>query len=174
MRPRASLGRAALLVSLAALVCGALACDRRREGFGEPARSVEDVAERAVSALSRGDRKALIGLLVRQAEYRRLVFPALPASAPEGNLDPDFAWENMQLRSLRDLGRAEREWQERGRPALRLVSVKAEGIEQHGGLRIHGPLRVTIRAGDGPEEALRLLGGVVERDGQFKLLAYRR
>ena len=170
--------RPGILLSLSLAVVLAGACAGRRaaapEGFQDPARSVEDVAERTVAALSRGDRGALTGLLVRQADYRRLVFPALPASAKEGNLDPDFAWENMQLRSLRDLGRSERQWQDLGRPSLRLVSVQVEGVESHGPLRIHGPLRVTIRAGEGPPEELRLLGSVLERDGQFKLLAYRR
>jgi hypothetical protein len=161
------------------MLIGLLACSgTRHDGLRGATNSLEDAAQRLVAALEQGDENGLVAQLIDWREHDQLYWPALPDSNQVGATDPGFAFENMYLRSLRDLRRTESDLKQRHKVAgalrLRFQSAKAEEVTTYPGLKLHRRVQIRVQVNDGPAEALPLSGSVVERDGHFKFLSYRR
>lgn len=79
----------------------------RTEG-GSPlpgaAGSLEELGETAWVALQRQDTATMRLLRLTEREHNEMVWPELPASAPEANFPVDFAWQNIQTRDRAALG----------------------------------------------------------------------
>jgi len=58
-----------------------------------------------LDALVRGDRDTLLGLRLTEREHNDVVWPELPASAPELNFPLAYAWQNIERRNRRSLER---------------------------------------------------------------------
>jgi hypothetical protein len=58
-----------------------------------------------LAALVAGDLEALQAVRLTEQEHNEVVWPELPASAPEVNFPLDYAWANIQARNGRALGR---------------------------------------------------------------------
>lgn len=89
----------ALLAALSATGCADRAAggeSRRLEGSAE---SPTALARRALAALSVGDTALLSSVKLSEAEHNELVWPELPAAAPEVNYPVDLAWQNIQTRN---------------------------------------------------------------------------
>lgn len=67
--------------------------------------TVAEVGRRALTALSEGDVAALQALRLTEHEHNDVVWPELPASAPEVGFPVDFAWSNIEGRNIAALSR---------------------------------------------------------------------
>lgn len=63
------------------------------------------LGEHVLTSLMRADTAALQQLRLTEHEHDDVVWPELPASAPEVNFPVGLAWQNIQSRNLRALGR---------------------------------------------------------------------
>lgn len=101
------LGRGAValfaLATLASAGCGGIetaeASMDRSLRFEGSAPTLEVLGERVVEAFTRGDTVALSGFRLTEREHNEVVWPELPASAPEVNFPVDFAWQNIETRN---------------------------------------------------------------------------
>ena len=96
--PRSNLAPACLLACLLGTGCD------RPQPLGELALpgsslSVEALARDALRGLAASDAMLLNRLRLTETEHNEVVWPELPASAPEIGFPVDFAWRNIQLRN---------------------------------------------------------------------------
>ncbi len=63
------------------------------------------LGEHVLAALANQDTAALNTVRLTETEHNEVVWPELPASAPEVNFPVDYAWSNIQNRNARGLGR---------------------------------------------------------------------
>ena len=63
------------------------------------------LGEQVLAALTRADTAALERVRLTEREHNDVVWPELPASAPEVNFPLGFAWQNIETRNLRALRR---------------------------------------------------------------------
>ena len=61
--------------------------------------ALEDVGQTALAALAEGDVQALEALRLTEHEHNDVVWPELPASAPEVSFPVEFAWSNIRSRN---------------------------------------------------------------------------
>lgn len=67
--------------------------------------SLEALGLHVLDALVADDRKALDAVRLTEYEHNEVVWPELPASAPEVNFPVDYAWENIENRNRRGITR---------------------------------------------------------------------
>lgn len=67
--------------------------------------SLHALSEEVLAGLASADTARLRALRLTEREHNELVWPELPASAPENNFPVDFAWRNISLRDARALSR---------------------------------------------------------------------
>jgi hypothetical protein len=67
--------------------------------------TLDELGQRVLGALTLEDLTTLEGVRLTEREHNEVVWPELPASAPEVNFPVDYAWTNIQNRNRRSLGR---------------------------------------------------------------------
>lgn len=67
--------------------------------------TTHDLGVQVLAALAVEDRNLLQVVRLTEYEHNEVVWPELPASAPEINFPVDYAWENIQNRNRRGLER---------------------------------------------------------------------
>lgn len=123
-----------------------------------------------MQALSAGDRSALRALALSEAEFRDVVWPALPASRPERNIPWDYAWQDLKGKSDAHLEARLAAWEDRG---YRVISVAFAGeTTDHGSFRVRRHSTVTLIDSVGQETRTRLFGSLIEMDGRYKVFSY--
>ena len=75
------------------------------EPFPASTPSLGVLGESVLESLLRGDTSALEAVRLTEEEHNQVVWPELPASQPEVNFPVEMAWQNIQTRNRRDLGR---------------------------------------------------------------------
>jgi hypothetical protein len=73
--------------------------------FPGAAASLDSLGELVLEALVRQDTLALSTMRLTEAEHNEVIWPELPASRPEVDYPVDLAWQNIEVRNRRDLGR---------------------------------------------------------------------
>ena len=73
--------------------------------FPGSATSLEELGREVLGALATGDVAALEAYRLTEFEHNEVVWPELPASAPEVNFPVDMAWLNIDLRNQSALRR---------------------------------------------------------------------
>ena len=150
------------------------ACEKsQRPGelaFPGSAPSVEALARDALHGLAQSNAVLLEGLRLTESEHNEVVWPELPASAPEIGFPVDFAWRNIRLRNsaaLRRIGR----W-------FRSNPVRYQAVECRGAtrefvtFRVHTDCWVLFLTIRGELLEAQLFNDVLERDGGFKIFRY--
>jgi len=130
--------------------------------------SAEDVLRQVVSALVAKDQSALNKLTVDQSEFVKFVWPVLAPRMTGMKGDKYYA----TYRKTSDVGIAEaaatlgsRKWT--------LVKSTFEPTRYKGkGYKLFGPALVTLRDEAGQENTFKLVGGLLERDGGYKVTTY--
>ena len=73
--------------------------------FEGSAPSLRALGDEVLAALAKDDTATLERFRLSQQQHNGVVWPELPASRPEVNYPVDVAWENIELRNRRALGR---------------------------------------------------------------------
>lgn len=141
-----------------------------RAPFPGSAPSLEALAETVLRGLADGDTVALERVRLTEEEHNEVVWPELPAGAPAIGFPVDFAWENIQMRNRRALGRM--------LPGYRGREVTLHGVRCRGGTEVFRTFHVQtdcrvvfIVPGGGRVEA-RIFKDVLVRHGGYKIFRY--
>lgn len=154
---------AAAFVAVAAVWGSASALDTT---FDSP----QALAAAVVDAVQRRDREALGRFALSDQEFRRHVWPSLPAARPGRNLTVDYVWNDLAGKSLAYLSST----LNRPLPAgARVENVAFDGeTRAYGTFYVHRRSRIVLVDRDGKVVTVRLFGSAIEMDGRFKVFSY--
>lgn len=129
-----------------------------------------DALARAVlDALARKDRATLESLALSEQEFRHHVWPELPAARPERNLPFSYVWGDLRQKSSSAL--TETLARHGGRPYA-LVRVAFDRQTDYAGYRVHREATLHVRDSAGQEQALRVCGSFIEKNGDWKVFSF--
>ena len=130
--------------------------------------AVEEVIRQAVSALAANDQPALNKLTIGQSEFKKYVWPGLATSMTGVSADKYYP----TFQKVSQVGITEASAMLAGKK-WGVVKVSLERVQRKGkGFQILGPPLVTVRDEGGQEKTARLVGGLLERDGSYKVTSY--
>lgn len=132
--------------------------------------SLEELATEVLAGLASVDTARLRALRLTEDEHNDLVWPRLPAGAPENNFPADLAWRNISLRNAKALLRLLPTY--RGHD-LALTGVECRGpTERFESFHVRTDCRVAFRR-DGEElPPQQLFKDVLVWDGEHKIFRY--
>jgi len=135
-----------------------------------PAFSSKDaVVEAALQALSARDASTLASLAVSESEFRKHIWPGLPASAPKVGMPLEYLWAETSQKNASYLTQL---LAEHGGRDYRLVAVSFGGeTTDYGRFRVHRETTLDVRGPAGPV-TLRLFGSLVESGGRWKIYSF--
>ena len=169
MTPRLTAVRAVVLSSLLAG-----ACERpQRPGelaFPDSSPSIETLARDALRGLASSDDARLEALRLTESEHNEVVWPELPAGAPEAGFPVDFAWRNIQLRNFSALRRVGGWYQ--SNPVRHQATECRGATREFATFRVHTDCWVLLLTRRGELLEAQLFKDVLERDGGFKIFRY--
>jgi hypothetical protein len=153
---------------LMALVPALAGCRPPRLAAAQP--SAELLGREVLGALRQRNESRLRELAVDGEEFRRHVWPGLPAARPERNVPVDYVWGDLRQKSELGLRRTVQTY---GGQHFELRSVKFAGPStDYGSYRIHRETVLVAVDAAGRESELRLLGSMLELNGQWKVYSY--
>lgn len=131
--------------------------------------SPEALASAVLDALQRRDEARLRQLALDEHEFRRHVWPSLPAARPERNLPFSYVWGDLKQKS--DLLLATALTRHGGR-AYRLVEVRFAAVPvDYPGFRVHRATVLRVEAA-GVSDEIRVSGSFIEKGGDWKVFSY--
>jgi hypothetical protein len=133
--------------------------------------SPEAVARAVLKRLNTRDIAGLQELAITEHEFRKLVWPKLPAARPGRNIPWDYVWNDLRSKSTMQLQARVHEWQPSGDGAVVKVEFTGETTDYET-FRVRRKSAVTIRTPDGHETRHRLFGSIVEQAGRYKVFSY--
>jgi hypothetical protein len=160
--------RGPALGGLASLLVAALACSP--PPLANAHHSADGLVRDVLEAFAARDDQRLRGLALTEEEFRRRVWPSLPAARPERNLPFSYVWGDLQQKSesrLRTVLAVHG-----GRP-YHLSAIRfAGGTTEYPGFRVHRDAVLTVRDTAGARHDLRLFGSVLEMNGAWKVFSF--
>jgi hypothetical protein len=154
-------GLALLLV--ATLGCGAAPLARTHD-------SADSLVRDVLEAFASRDDARLRRLALTEEEFRRYVWPSLPAARPERNLPFSYVWGDLQQKSDSRLRAALAV--HGGRP-YQLGSITfSGGTTEYPGFRVHRDAVLKVRDRSGVEHEVRLFGSALEMGGAWKVFSF--
>ena len=160
---------AASLVLLAS--AGITGCQRASLLLEYTFESPEAVAGAVLRAFDAGDRGALEALSLTEHEFRKLVWPKLPASRPGRNIPWDYVWKDLHGKSAMQMQARLNEWQREDGVAVVRVEFAGDTTEYET-YRVRRKSVVVLRTSAGQEMRQRWFGSVIEQDGRYKIFSY--
>lgn len=154
------------------VLAAGIACAQRQDpiplsgGSSNP----QELASHVLAAFAAGDRARLIEMSLSEDEFRRNVWPHLPAARPERNLPFDYVWGDLRQKSLDSLDQA-LERMRRERLDLQSIGFRGE-TSRYGTATVRRESVLVVRGSDGTVREIRLFGSMVEQDGRFKVFSY--
>ena len=130
--------------------------------------SREALVRRFVSALASRDTVALASMLISRAEFAHLYFPGSALAAPPYELDPAFAWFQMELENERALRQALRR---HGGAELEYRWHACTASPAQGQSGIWRNCRVTWKTPDGVVTQ-RAFMSIIEHRGTYKFFSF--
>ena len=132
--------------------------------------TAEDVVRQAVSALAANDQPTLAKLSIDQSEFKRYLWPRLSTQMSGTNTNADKYYTTFQKVSQVGVTEANTAL---GGKKWEVVKVDLEAVQRKGkGFQLLGPPSVTLRDESGQEKTVKILGGLLERDGTYKVTTY--
>jgi hypothetical protein len=175
---KTSRGLIALTVACGSAACSELPAGPAPDGsrsvapvvlYGATA-SLQQLAFEALEGLQHGDVARLERVRLTEYEHNELVYPELPASAPEANHPADLAWGNIQLRNNRAVGRLLARY--RGH-SLSLLGIEClKDTEVFRSFRVHRDCWVSFTVDREAVPPVQLFKYVLDWEGQFKIFRY--
>lgn len=154
--------RTGLLIFALALA----ACDRAPVALSPAFHSKDAAVEAFLAALASRDRGALEASTLNEREFRRDIWPALPASDANVGMPPDYVWAETAQKNAGFLSQLLEE--HGGTPYTLVVATFAGGTSDYGAFRVHRKTVLDVRGPAGPV-TLRLFGSMVESGGRWKI-----
>lgn len=137
--------------------------------FPGSAASLDALGRTILTALVTGDTLSLERVRLTKDEHNGVVWPELPASRPEINFPVEFAWENIQLRNHRNLGRILPRFRSR---TLQFRGVRCAGTEVFRSFQVHTDCHLVFHSPDYGVVRARVFEEALERNGGFKIFRY--
>ena len=132
--------------------------------------TVEALARAALRGMGASDAILLEQLRLTETEHNEVVWPELPASAPEIGFPVDFAWRNIQLRNESALERVAG-WYRSNAVRYQVTECRGE-TRAFATFRVHTDCWVLFLTTRGELLEAQLFKDVLERDGGFKIFRY--
>ena len=132
--------------------------------------SAEDVIRQVVSALAGNDQAGLTKLTIDQPEFKKYLWPALAMNMSTSNMSADKYYPMYQKANQAGIAEAStilagKKWQ--------VVNVDLQPAQRKGkGFQVLGPPLVTLRDESGQEKTVKLVGGLLERDGVYQVTTF--
>jgi hypothetical protein len=133
--------------------------------------SPEAVAQAVLKGLNTRDVAGLQQLAITEHEFRKLVWPKLPAARPGRNIPWDYVWNDLSSKSRMQLQARLHEWQPSAEGTVVRVEFTGETTDYET-FSVRRKSIVTIRTPDGNETRHRLFGSIVEQGGRYKVFSY--
>lgn len=156
---------------LVLVVLSMLGCEAEPAPFAGSAPSLEALSTLVLDALSHNDLAALEQVRLTEHEHNDIVWPELPAAAPEVNFPVDFAWSNIQLRNQSAVARNDELYEDK--------TLQLEGVECRGGTETFESFEVltdcwvTFTAdGSQTRYEAQIFKDVLVRGGGYKIFRY--
>ena len=134
------------------------------------ASSREELVEKFMRHLESADTASLVRMTVSKAEFAYIVYPESPNSRKPYQQSPDLVWFQHSAASGTGLARLLERLSGSGL-GLRSFTCDPKPVRE-GSNRIWRNCAVRFAPRTGEVKSLRLFGGIVEREGQFKILSY--
>ena len=132
--------------------------------------AVDEVIRQAVSALGSNDQFALDKLSIDAAEFKKYLWPALAVHMSGSDISADKYYPTY--RKVSRVGITEANTTLAGKK-WEVVKVNLEPPQRKGkGFQLFGAPLVTLRDEGGQQQTVRLVGGILERDGAYKVTSY--
>ena len=123
-----------------------------------------------LEGLSSGDVRRLERIRLTEYEHNQLVYPQLPASAPEVNHPADLAWANIQRRNDRARGRLLASYRGHG---LSLLGIECRAEPEYfPSFRVLRDCWVSFTVDREPVDPVQLFRYILDWDGQHKIFRY--
>lgn len=169
---RASLILAILASGLLPILSGSCAgapSDRGRRLPGS-AGSLAELATTVLVGLAAADTLGLEAVRLTEVEHNEMVWPELPASAPEVNYPVDLAWKNIRTRNRAALSDLFGVYENR---KLRFVDAECRGpSEAFESFVVHTDCWVTLERDGDPMPPQQIFKDVLDWDGELKIFRY--
>jgi hypothetical protein len=149
---------------------GSSACRQSRLLLDHAVESPEAVARAVLRALNTSDRSALETLSLTEHEFRKVVWPKLPASRPGRNIPWDYVWKDLHGKSVMQMQARLHEWQ---RDDATIVRVEFAGeTTDYDTHRVKRKSVVVLKTAAGQEIRQRWFGSIIEQGGRYKVFSY--
>ncbi|MDE2661972.1 MAG: hypothetical protein OXI39_03055 [Gemmatimonadota bacterium] len=149
--------------------CGGAAPDGAERLPGS-AGSLEELATTVLVGLAAADTVSLETVRLTEDEHNDLVWPELPASAPEVNYPVDLAWKNIRTRNRAALSDLFAVYENR---ELQFVHAECRGFtEAFDSFVVHTDCWVTLERDGERLPPQQLFKDVLDREGGLKIFRY--
>jgi len=153
-----------LIISI--FLAGILSCSSGE--LSSSGSSAEEVAKMVLAAVRNNDAKTLDELRISRGEFKKIMWPELPAR--KHNMPFDFAWGNLEKKCYKGI---KKQLAQFGGQEFDFERVYFKGGEEdYPSFKIHSNSVLVVKDREGRLRELEILGSIVERNGEFKLLSY--
>ena len=132
--------------------------------------SADSLVRDVLEAYASRDDARLRRLALTEEEFRRYVWPSLPAARPERNLPFDYVWGDLQQKSD---NRLRANLSAHGGRSYQLRGVTfSGGTTEYGGFLVHRDALLVVQDGAGADLEVRLFGSAIEMNGAWKVFSF--
>jgi hypothetical protein len=117
------------------------------------------------------DINALKALAVTEHEFRKMVWPRLPAARPGRNIPWDYVWNDLHGKSTMQLQARLNEWQRLADESVARVEFAGDTTDYET-FRVRRKSVVVLRSPAGVETRHRMFGSIIEEGGRYKVFSY--
>ncbi|MFO7694429.1 MAG: hypothetical protein R6V57_15190 [Vicinamibacterales bacterium] len=157
-------------IAAVALVVASACAGPRAPGFAATFESPEALAAAVLEGVERRDAVRLRELALSEHEFRKWVWPRLPAGRPEVNMPFDYFWKDLSLKSEASLASTVAEFGGR-RLTLRRIEFGGE-TSDYGPFKVSREARLTVADSQGLERRIQVCGSMIEAGGRWKVFSY--
>ncbi len=150
-----------------------ISCIKKIE-WAEGSASKEALVQNAITFISQGDNKGLLGLFLSREEHNQLFWPSLPDKfTQDRGMTADSAYDYMSMETNLSLKTMQKQFSGR---ELKISNVECtRPIETYGNFRLHLGCNFQIIGNkDVEQEKVRNIYGIIEYNGEFKIYNFKR
>jgi hypothetical protein len=130
----------------------------------------EDVLRQVLPALAANDQPTLSKLSIDQSDFKKYVWPALAVHMSGSDITADKYYPTYQ--KVNQVGITDASTTLAGKK-WEVVRVDLEPPQRKGkDFQLFGPPQITLRDENGQEKTVRVVGGLLERGGAYKVTTY--